>query len=98
MLGGIGIGLLSSAKNRKIVTAVGSALIVIGIAGMIIVGSQAASILTTQGAFGDPEVADSFFYGQYAFLFMIVAGLVLAIFGVVSMQRDSAKQRSASNR
>lgn len=98
MLGGIGIGLLSSAKNRKIVIAVGSALIVIGIAGMIIVGSQAASILTTQGAFGDPEVADSFFYGQYAFLFMIVAGLVLAIFGVVSMQRDSAKQRSASNR
>ncbi len=98
MLGGIGIGLLSSAKNRKIVIAVGSALIVIGIAGMIIVGSQAASILTTQGAFGEPEVADSFFYGQYAFLFMIVAGLVLAIFGVVSMQRDSAKQRSASNR
>ncbi|MEW6604560.1 MAG: hypothetical protein AB1351_07715 [Thermoproteota archaeon] len=98
MLGGIGIGLLSSAKNKKIVTIVGAALIAIGIVGMIAVGSQAARILTTQGAFGGPDVARSFFYGEYAFLFMIVAGLVLAIFGVVSMQRDSAKQRSASNR
>ncbi len=98
MLGGIRIGLLSSAKNRKIVTIVGGALIAIGIAGMIMIGSQASSILTMQGSFGDPEVADSFFYGEYAFLFVLVAGLVLTIFGVVSMQRDSAEQPSASNR
>ncbi|HEX7032622.1 MAG TPA: hypothetical protein VF172_06450 [Nitrososphaera sp.] len=98
MLGGIKIGLLSSAKNRKIIVMVGGALIAIGIAGMITIGSQASDILTTQGSFGDPEVADSFFYGEYAFLFVIVAGLVLTIFGVVSMQRDSAKQRSPSNR
>lgn len=98
MLGGIGIRLLSSAKNRKIVIIVGAALIAIGIAGMIAVGSQAANILMMRGAFGGSDAARSFFYGEYTFLFMIVAGLVLAIFGVVSMQRDSAKQRSVSNR
>lgn len=98
MLGGLKIGLLSSAKNRKIVIIVGGVLMAIGIAGMIAIGSGALNILTTQGSFRNPEVGDSFFYGEYAFLFVLVAGLVLVIFGAVSKQRDSAKQRSASNR
>jgi hypothetical protein len=87
MRSGIGIGLLSSAKNKKIVTVAGAVLIAVGIAGMIAVGSQASSILTERGTFGGPDVARSFFYGEYVFLFMIVAGLVLMVFGLVSLQR-----------
>ncbi len=87
MLGGIGIGLLSGAKSKKIITIVGAVMIAIGIGGMIAVGSQSANILSTRGAFGSPDLAKSYFYGEYAFLFVLVAGLVLAIFGVVSMQR-----------
>lgn len=92
MLGGIGIGLLSGAKSKKIITIVGAVMIAIGIGGMIAVGSQSANILSTRGAFGSPDLAKSYFYGEYAFLFVLVAGLVLAIFGVVSMQRKPASQ------
>lgn len=94
MLGGIGIGLLSGAKNKKIITIVGAVMVAIGIGGMIAIGSQAADILTMRGSFGSPELANSYFYSEYAFLFLIVGGLVLAIFGVISMQRNKAKQRS----
>lgn len=90
MRGGIGIGLLSGAKNKKIVTIAGGVLIAIGIAGMIAIGSQASDILTTQGEFGSSDLARSYFYGEYVFLSMIVVGLVLAIFGVVSMQRKKS--------
>jgi hypothetical protein len=87
MRGGLGIGLLSSAKNKKIVTIAGAVLIMIGIAGMIAIGSQASEILTERGEFGSPDLANSYFYSEYAFLFAIVAGLVLLVFGLVSMQR-----------
>ena len=87
MRSGIGIGLLSSAKNKKIVTIAGAVLIAIGIAGMIAVGSQASNTLAERGTFGSQEVARSFFYGEYGFIFVIVAGLILAVFGIVSMQK-----------
>lgn len=90
MLGGIGIGLLSGAKNNKIVTIAGALLIAIGITGMIAVGSQASDILTTRGEFGSPDLARSYFYSEYAFMFAIVVGLVLLIFGLVSMQRKKS--------
>jgi hypothetical protein len=88
MLGGIGIGLLSGAKNKKIITIVGAIMVAIGIGGMIAIGSQSAEILTTRGELGDSDIARSYFYSEYAFLFVMVAGLVLAIFGAVSMQRS----------
>ena len=86
MLGGIGIGLLSGARNKKIVAVAGAVLIAIGIAGMIAIGSQASDILTTRGEFVSPDLARSYFYSEYAFMFAIVGGLVLLIFGLVSMQ------------
>lgn len=95
MLGGIGIGLLSGAKNWKVVIVIGAVLMAIGIGGMIAVGSQSMDILTTQGDFGSPNVAKSYFYAEYAFMFTLIGGLVLVIFGVVSMQKDTAKQRSS---
>jgi hypothetical protein len=94
MLGGIGIGLLSGAKNKKVITIIGAIMMVIGIGGMIAIGSQSLNILTTRGAFGSPELAKSYFYSEYAFLFVLVGGLVLVILGLVSMQRESAKRRS----
>ena len=87
MRSGIGIGLLSSAKNKKIVIIAGAVLMAVGVAGMIAVGSQTLNILTERGTFGSPDVARSFFYSEYAFLFMIVGGLILLAFGVVSMRR-----------
>ncbi|HUG97385.1 MAG TPA: hypothetical protein VMJ94_07580 [Nitrososphaera sp.] len=86
MLGGIGIGLLSGAGNKKIVAVAGAVLIAIGIAGMIAIGSQASEILTTRGEFGSPDLARSYFYSEYVFMSAIVGGLVLLIFGLVSMQ------------
>jgi hypothetical protein len=90
---GIGIGLLSAAENKKILTVAGAVMIAIGVGGMIAIGSQWLDILTTRGAFGDPDVARSYFYSEYAFLLVLVADLVLTIFGLVSMQRDRARRR-----
>jgi hypothetical protein len=94
MLGGVGIGLLSGAKNKKVITIIGAIMTVIGIGGMIAVGSQSLNILTTRGAFGSSDLAKSYFYSEYAFLFVLVGGLALVIFGLVSIQRDRAKRRS----
>jgi hypothetical protein len=90
MLGGIGIGLLSGAKNKKIITIVGAVLIAIGIGGMISVGSQAVN-LAMRGGFG-VDAGKSYFYAEYAFLFTLIAGVVLTIFGLVSIQREKGKR------
>jgi hypothetical protein len=90
MLGGIGIGLLSGAKNKKIITIVGAVLIAIGIGGMISVGSQAVN-LAMRGGFG-ADAGKSYFYTEYAFLFTLIAGVVLTIFGLVSIQREKGKR------
>jgi hypothetical protein len=90
MLGGIGIGLLSGAKNKKIITIVGAVLIAIGIGGMIAVGSQAAT-LAMRGELG-VDAGKPYFYKEYAFLFTLIAGLVLTIFGLVSIQKEKGKR------
>jgi hypothetical protein len=69
-------------------------MVAVGIGGMIAIGSRAADILTVRGSFGSPELARTYFFSEYAFLFLILGGLALAIFGLVSMQRDKARQRS----
>lgn len=90
MLGGIGIGLLSGAKNKKIMTIVGAVLIAIGIGGMISVGSQAAN-LAMSGDLGT-DAGKSYFYTEYAFLFTLIAGAVVMTFGLVSIQREKGKR------
>jgi hypothetical protein len=90
MLDGIGMGLLSGAKNKKIITIVGAVLIAIGVGGMISVGSQAAN-LAMRGELG-VDAGKSYFYTEYAFLFTLIAGVVLIIFGLVSIQREKGKR------
>ena len=90
MLGGIGIGLLSGAKNKKIITIVGAVLIAIGIGGLIAVGSRAAD-LAIRGDLG-ANAGEQYYLGEYAFLFIMVAGLALTIFGLISIQREKSKR------
>lgn len=63
-------------------------MIAIGVGGLIAIGSQVADIVSTGGAFEDRGVARSYFYGEYAFLFVLIAGMILTIFGIVSIQRQ----------
>lgn len=90
MVGGIGIGLLSIAKNKKIMIIVGAVLIAIGVGGMISVGSQAASF-AMRGDLGT-EAGKSYFYAEYAFMFALVAGAAITTFGLVSIQRERSKR------
>jgi hypothetical protein len=94
MLGGIGIGLLSGAKNKKIMIIVGAVLIAIGIGGMVSFGSQAANLATS----GDlsTDAGKSYFYTEYAFMFTLIAGAVIMTFGLVSIQREKGKQTQQS--
>lgn len=82
---------MSGAKNKKIVTIVGAIIAAVGIGGLITTGSQVTGIAL--GEFGDRDIARSYFYTQYVFLFTLIAGLVLAIGGAISMH---GSKRSAS--
>jgi MFS family permease len=95
MLGGIGLALLSGARNKKIMVIAGAVLMAIGIGGMITVGSRLVNVVTQDG-FANTETERSLFYGEYAFLFTLVAGLGLMIYGVVSIQKQRGKERSVN--
>jgi hypothetical protein len=89
---GAGLGLLSMIKNRKIMTVIGGILIVIGIAGMIAVGSNALANLFG-GGFSQPNQGSGFQMQQYVFMFILIAGLVLVIYSQITLQSERAKER-----
>jgi hypothetical protein len=89
---GAGLGLLSMIKNKKIMTVIGGILIVIGIAGMIAVGSNALGNLFS-GGFSEPNQGSGFLMQQYVFMFILIAGLVLVIHSQITLQSQRAKAR-----
>ena len=89
---GAGLGLLSMIKNKKILTVIGGILIVVGIAGMIVVGSTAVGNILG-GGFSQQNQGTQFQMGEYVFLFLLIAGLVLVIYSQVTLQSERAKAR-----
>ena len=89
---GAGLGLLSMVKNKKIMTVIGGILIVIGIAGMIVVGSNALNSIFG-GGFSQQNQGTQFQMGQYVFMFMLIAGVVLVIYSQITLQSERAKAR-----
>lgn len=94
-VGGPGAALPSSSsslstitRNRKLTAAAGAILIVIGAAGMVLVGADVLQTIRQQGAVGA-----EYQQAQYVFLFTMIAGLVLLIYSAVSMQAERAKAR-----
>jgi NADH:ubiquinone oxidoreductase subunit 6 (subunit J) len=97
MLGGIGIGLLSGAKNKKIITIIGAVMAAIGIGGMVSIGYRINELTTGGDVFERSELVSTHFYTEYLFLFLILGGLILAIFGAVSIQRGQGNNRMKSS-
>jgi hypothetical protein len=94
---GAGLALLSTIKNKKIMTVIGGILIVIGIAGMVAVGSNAlGSILG--GGFSQPNQGTQFQEQEYVFMFLLIAGLVLVIYSQITLQSQRAKARERRGR
>ena len=94
---GAGLGLLSTIKNKKIMTVIGGILIVIGIAGMIAVGSNALGNIFG-GGFSQPNQGTQFQMGEYVFMFLLIAGLVLVIYSQITLQSQKAKARERRSR
>ena len=94
---GAGLGLLSMIKNRKIMTIIGGILIAIGIAGMIAVGSNALGNIFG-GGFSQPNQGTQFQMGEYVFMFLLIAGLVLVIYSQITLQSQKAKARERRSR
>jgi uncharacterized membrane protein len=94
---GAGLGLLSMIKNRKIMTVIGGILMVIGIAGMIAVGSNALNSIFG-GGFSQQNQGTQFQMGQYVFMFMLIAGVVLVIYSQITLQSERAKARERGSR
>lgn len=92
---GAGLGALSMIKNRKIMTIIGGILIAIGIAGMIAVGSNALSSIFG-GGFSQQNQGTQFQMGQYVFMFILIAGLVLVIYSQIALQSERAKTREST--
>ncbi|HEX6253943.1 MAG TPA: hypothetical protein VFZ55_06965 [Nitrososphaera sp.] len=89
---GAGLGLLSMIKNKKIMTVIGGILIVIGIAGMVAVGSNALDNILG-GGFSQPNQGSEFQMLQYVFMFILIAGVVLVIYSQITLQSQRAKAR-----
>ena len=89
---GAGLGMLSTIKNKKIMTVIGGILIVIGIAGMVAVGSNALGSIFG-GGFSQPNEGTQFQQGEYVFMVLLIAGLVLVIYSQVALQSQRAKAR-----
>ncbi|MDQ3909550.1 MAG: hypothetical protein M3232_03990 [Thermoproteota archaeon] len=89
---GAGLGMLSTIKNKKIMTVIGGILIAIGIAGMVAVGSNALGSIFG-GGFSQPNEGTQFQQGEYVFMVLLIAGLVLVIYSQVVLQSQRAKAR-----
>ncbi|MDQ3837349.1 MAG: hypothetical protein M3270_10525 [Thermoproteota archaeon] len=95
---GAGLGMLSMAKNKKIMTIIGGILMAIGIGGMIAVGSSAIGSIFG-GGFARPGGGIQYQELEYVFMFMLIAGLVLVIYSQIVLQSRRAKAREReSNR
>jgi uncharacterized membrane protein len=94
---GAGLGMLSMVKNKKIMTVIGGVLIAIGIAGMIVAGSNALSSIFG-GGFSQPNEGSGFQLQQYVFMFILIAGLVIVIYSQVALQSQRAKARERGTR
>jgi hypothetical protein len=89
---GAGLGMLSMINNKKSITVIGGILIVIGIAGMVAVGSNALGTIFG-GGFSRPNQGEGFQMGEYVFMFIMIAGLVLVIYSQITLQSQRAKAR-----
>lgn len=89
---GAGLGLLSTIKNKKIMTVIGGILIAIGIAGMVAVGSNALESIFG-GGFSQQNQGTQFQMLQYIFMFILIAGLVVVIYSQIALQSQRAKAR-----
>ena len=95
---GAGLGMLSMAKNKKIMTVIGGILIAIGIGGMIVVGSNALGSISG-GGFARPGQGMQFQELEYVFMFILIAGFVLVIYSQIALQskRAKARERGSNN-
>ena len=91
---GVALGAITAIKNKKLMTIAGAILVVIGIIGMIMIGSKAANVAQNQG-FSYPNMGESFQIGEYIFMFVLIGGLFLVIYSQVSLQKIRAKERDA---
>lgn len=89
---GAGLGLLSIIKNKKIITIIGGIMIVIGIAGMVAVGSDALDTIFG-GGFSQPDQGSEFLVRQYVFMLTMIAGLILVIYSQVTLQAKRVRMR-----
>ncbi len=85
------VGRHSILRNRKLGVMVGVALMAIGVWGMISVGSD--TLKTIQEGDYTAERGKVFEMNSYVFLFTIVAGLIVLLYSVVSIQAESASRR-----
>jgi hypothetical protein len=67
MLSGTGIGLLSGAKNKKLITIIGAVMAATGIPGMISVGYRINEIITALGHFEGANLSDRIFTPSICF-------------------------------
>lgn len=81
---------LAPNSKMKMVSLVGGLLIAIGVAGMIMVSLQVREVLSDEALWK----TEGFWFQMkdYAFMFTMIAGLVLVLYSLISVQRLRAKR------
>jgi len=86
---GVRLGALSTV-NKRLLVLVGGVSILVGVAGMVVVGLQAREAIANESIWQ----AEGFWFEmkQYAFMFTMIAGLVLVIYALLGVQREKARR------
>ena len=88
---GAALTFISIMKNRKVTSVIGGAMMAIGIAGMIMIGSEALSTILG-GGYDFRGQGTAFQIGQYAFMFPLIAGLIIVIYSQIARQANNSKK------
>lgn len=87
----INMGSLSIIKNRKVGVAIGLVLMGVGAWGMLLIGSDTLETVR-EGEYSE-EQSKEFQIDSYAFMFGMIAGLIILLYSAVSNQAEHAYPR-----
>ncbi len=84
-----------SAFNKKILALVGAIAMAVGIAGMVIMGLQIDRIIHDGQLGNQPGNGFRLQMGDYVFMFTMIGGFVLVLYGLISLQSIRAEERQS---
>ncbi|MGH9876157.1 MAG: hypothetical protein ACRD5H_00835 [Nitrososphaerales archaeon] len=85
----------TSTFNNKILALIGAIAMAVGTAGMVIIGLQIDRIIENQQLGSQPGNGFWLQMGDYVFMFTMIGGFVLVLYGLISLQSIRTEERES---